>query len=68
MTGRIHDRRTRLQRGMGGERNTTCAEQLRAKGLSDRAIARKLGVPAEAVSRWFDLQDDLVISDIDGAA
>lgn len=68
MSRRIRDRRTRLRRGIGGERNVIRAEQLRAAGLSDRAVACNLGVPVEAVSRWFDLQDELVRSGVDGAA
>jgi hypothetical protein len=66
---RIRIRRSRLQRAMGGERNAIRAEQLRAVGRSDRAIARKIGIPVETVSRWFDLQDELVLTDdVDGAA
>lgn len=61
--------RTRLQRGMGGQSNAIRAEQLRAVGLSDSDIARRLNVPVEAVSRWFDLQNELVLTDdVDGAA
>lgn len=68
MSRRILDDRTRAQRGMKGERNAIRAEQMRAGGLTDRAIARQIGVPVEAVSRWFDLQDELVLDDVDGAA
>jgi hypothetical protein len=68
MSRRIRDRRIRLRSGIGGERNVNRAEQLRAAGVSDRAVARSLGVAVEAVSRWFDLQDELVRNDVDGAA
>ena len=62
-------RRNRAERAMGGVRNAARAEQLRAVGMSDRAIARKIGIPVEAVSRWFALQDELVLADdVDGAA
>ena len=63
------DRRTRLQRAMGGERRTIRAEQMRAVGYTDRAIARALDVPIDALRRWFELQDHLLLSDdADGAA
>ena len=56
-------------RALGGEHNAIRAEQLRALGHSDRFIARTLGVGREAVVRWFDLQDELILhSDVDGAA
>jgi hypothetical protein len=38
-------RRNRAERAMGGVRNAARAEQLRAVGMSDRAIARKIGIP-----------------------
>jgi hypothetical protein len=69
MNRRLRDNRIRLQRAMGGERNAIRAEQMRAVGLSDRAIARAIGISVESVSRWFDLQDELVhTDDVDGAA
>lgn len=68
MTRRTRDERKQVQRRLGGERNGVRAEQLRANGVSDRAIARRLGVPVEAVASWFDLQDELVVGDVDGAA
>jgi len=56
-------------RALGGEHNAIRAEQLRALGHSDRFIARALGVGREAVVRWFELQDELVLhGDADGAA
>jgi hypothetical protein len=30
--------------------------------------ARNFDVPVETVSKWFDLQDELVLNDVDGAA
>jgi CRP-like cAMP-binding protein len=69
MTRRARADRGLLQRAMGGERNTVRAEQMRAVGLSERAIARMIGVRVEAVSRWFKMQDELVLTDdVDGAA
>ena len=53
---------SRTQRAVGGERNAIRAEQMRALGCSDRAIARTLGVSSDAVARWFDLQDELVLT------
>ncbi|HZC72089.1 MAG TPA: hypothetical protein VE442_15455 [Jatrophihabitans sp.] len=62
-------RRNRAERAVGGMRNAARAEQLRAVGMSDRAVARKIGIPVEAVSRWFALQDELALTgDVDGAA
>jgi hypothetical protein len=56
-------------RAIGGEHNAIRAEQLRALGRSDRFIARTLGIGCEAVVRWFELQDELILhSDVDGAA
>jgi IS30 family transposase len=52
---------------MGGRRNAVRAEQLRAAGLSNRAIARALNVAPATVLRWFELQDELVFADADGA-
>jgi hypothetical protein len=57
----------RLLRGLGGRRATVRAEQLRAAGVSHRAIAYTLGVPTEAVSSWFEVQDVLALSDAGGA-
>ena len=69
MSRHTRNHRVRALRAIGGERNAVRAEQLRAVGLSDRAIARKLSAPAEAISRWFDLQDEIVLTDdVDGAA
>jgi hypothetical protein len=62
-----HDR-VRLVNAMGGERATVRAEQLRARGLSDRAIAEQLDLPIEAVWLWFDLQDELVLPEEAGGA
>ncbi len=65
----MSDRRSRLQRALGGQRNAVRAEQMRAVGLSERAIARKLDVRIDAVCRWFDLQDELLLDhDVDGVA
>jgi hypothetical protein len=61
-------RRSVIERGVGGRRNAVRAEQLRAAGLSYRAIARALSVPVPAVARLFELQDDLALSDVDGVA
>lgn len=56
-------------RALGGEHNAVRAEQLRALGRSDRFIARSIGVRCEAVVRWFELQDELILhNDVDGAA
>lgn len=55
--------RARLEREIGGARNAVRAEQLRAVGLSDRAVARRLDVPVEAVCGWFSFQDALAFSD-----
>jgi hypothetical protein len=52
---------------MGGRRNAVRAEQLRAAGLSNRAIARALNVAPHTVLHWFDLQDELAFADVDGA-
>jgi hypothetical protein len=56
MSRRFRDTQARL-RAIGGQRKAVRAEQLRATGLSDRAIARRLSVPVEAVAQWFDLRD-----------
>jgi DNA-binding transcriptional regulator YbjK len=56
-----------IERGVGGRRNAVRAEQLRAAGLSNRAIARALQIPVTAVTGWFELQDELVLADADGA-
>ena len=62
MTRPSRARLIRTQRALGGQRNAVRAEQLRACGRSDRAIARELGVSTEAIARWFDLQDELVLT------
>jgi orotate phosphoribosyltransferase-like protein len=61
--------RASLLRALKGERNAVRAEQLRARGHSDAAIAQQLGVSHETVAIWFTLQDELVLVDEkDGAA
>jgi hypothetical protein len=55
-------------RKMRGIRTTRAAEQLRASGMSDLAVARKLGLPVNAVWTWFDVQDEFALADLDGAA
>lgn len=51
------------------QRTTTRAEQMRAAGLTDRAIARELKVPVAAVCRWFGMQDRLArTEDLERAA
>lgn len=54
-------RREAAARAIGGERNATRAEQLRAVGRNERIIARLLGVEREVVACWFELQDELAI-------
>jgi hypothetical protein len=60
--------RASLLRALKGECNAVRAEQLRARGYGDGAIARQLGVSRETVAIWFSLRDDLVlVDDKDGA-
>lgn len=67
--GLSRTRRSDAVRALGGERTATRAEQLRALGNGDRAIARILRVDRDALAGWFQLQDDLVgHDDLDGAA
>jgi hypothetical protein len=69
MSGHTSRSRASTIRAIGGERNAARAEQMRALGRSNRAIARELRVSLDAVGHWFDLQDDLVFrGDLDGAA
>jgi hypothetical protein len=64
----MKDRQAKPQRALGGRRNAIRAEQMRAVGLTEPAIARTLGVRLAAVRSWFDLQDELVrMDDADGA-
>ncbi len=56
------DPRSATLRAMGGERKTTRAEQMRARGLSDREIARRIGVGLATVRTWFHLQDELLLT------
>lgn len=56
MTRRVRDVRG-SQYWMGGPRNVARAGTMRTAGLSDRAIARALGLPVGTVSRWFHRQD-----------
>jgi hypothetical protein len=65
----MKDRQAKPQRAVGGRRNAIRVEQMRAVGLTERAIARTLGVRIEAVARWSAVQDELVrADDPDGAA
>jgi hypothetical protein len=60
------DTRSAALRAMRGERNTTRAEQMRARGVPDREIARRIGVGLATVRTWFHLQDELILtSDFD---
>jgi hypothetical protein len=56
------DARSAALRAMRGERNATRAEQMRARGLSDREIARRVGVGLATVRTWFHLQDELLLT------
>lgn len=53
---------------MRGIRTTRAAEQLRANGMSDLAVAKKLGLPVNTVQTWFDVQDGFALAEMDGAA
>jgi hypothetical protein len=55
-------------KGMRGIRTTTAAEQLRANGMSDLAVASKLGLPVSAVWTWFDVQDEFALDHLGSAA
>lgn len=56
-------------RAIGGDHKAIRAEQLRALGKTDRAIARLLRTDVAAVGRWFQLQDQLARdTDVDGVA
>ena len=72
-TAAVHDRdeddpRAAALLAMRGERNATRAEQMRARGLSDREIARRIGVGLATVRTWFHLQDELILTgDLDEA-
>ena len=56
------DARSAALRAMRGERNATRAEQLRARGVPDREIARRIGVGLTTVRAWFHLQDELILT------
>jgi transposase len=53
---------------MRGIRTTRAAEQLRANGMSDLAVARKLGLPVNTVQTWFDVQDEFALNNLGSAA
>jgi DNA-binding transcriptional regulator YiaG len=57
------DPRSAALRAMREERNAARAEQLRARGLSDREVARRIGVGLATVRTWFHLQDELIFTD-----
>jgi hypothetical protein len=57
------DARSAALRAMRGERNATRAEQMRARGVPDREIARRIGVGLGTVRAWFHLQDELILTD-----
>jgi hypothetical protein len=57
MTRAGRGKRSMTTRSIGGDRNAIRAEQMRALGRSDRAIARELGADTRAVARWFGLRD-----------
>jgi hypothetical protein len=57
------DRRAVLLRRMGGEGKAVRAEQLRARGVPDRMIARQIGIGLRTVRVWFHLQDQLLLTE-----